>query len=134
MNGINLNTARRLDDRRKQLGMSRAALAKLAGVSEPTVTRVLTGREPSPGVATLQALALALQIEFRIGQNVEIRDVIPAQKYREQRAREKAKRLVSLVQGTMALEAQAVDESTVREMVKQTVHELMAGPNRKLWC
>ena len=34
-----------LEKRRRELGMSRAVVAKLAGVSEPTVTRILTNKE-----------------------------------------------------------------------------------------
>jgi hypothetical protein len=32
------------------------------------------------------------------------------------------------------LEAQGVDDDHVRRMVQQTVHELLAGPPRRLWA
>jgi len=38
-----------------------------------------------------------------------------------------------MVQGTSALESQAVDSETYRQMVRQTMHELMAGSRRRLW-
>ena len=55
------------------------------------------------------------------------------QTFAEQQAESKAETIVRMVQGTSSLEVQAVDPGTYREMVKQTVHELMAGSRRKLW-
>ena len=57
-----------------------------------------------------------------------------AAEVRENAAREKAQRLVKLVQGTSALESQSVEPEVVQEMVARTVHELLAGPNRNLWA
>jgi hypothetical protein len=56
-----------------------------------------------------------------------------ARKTMRTKAEAKARLLVSMVQGTSALEAQAVDQETQQEMVEQTVHELLAGSRRALW-
>jgi hypothetical protein len=56
------------------------------------------------------------------------------QDIREQQAEAKAQELVGMVQATCGLESQAVDQEHIDEMVRQTVHELLAGPNRKLWA
>jgi transcriptional regulator with XRE-family HTH domain len=110
---------------RRKLGMSRAILARRSGVSLPTVTRILSGKDTSAHYRNVLAIAVALGVDFRIDVDVE--------KVRERQARKKARRLVGDVQGTSALEGQAVDRKTYLEMVRRTCHELLAGPRRRLW-
>jgi transcriptional regulator with XRE-family HTH domain len=117
----------KLDMRRKQLGMSRATLARRAKISVPTVHRVLTGKEDAPSVSTIEALASAL------GMSVQIVETIGAEELRERQARERAKRLVGMVQGTMGLESQAIDKKTIEDLTRRNAHRLLAGPNRRLW-
>jgi hypothetical protein len=52
---------------------------------------------------------------------------------RERQARVKARKLIALVQGTSALEGQAVDESDRRLMEQKTAAQLLAGSGLKLW-
>ena len=122
-----------LDRRRRELGMSRAAVAKLAGVSTPTVTRILTNKEKAPTFPVIRAIAAALGVEIRLGEEITVAPMIDADNYRKQRARAKAVRLVHRVQGSMGLEAQAADSRTVGKMVDRTMIELLAGSRRKLW-
>jgi transcriptional regulator with XRE-family HTH domain len=121
-------TITQLNLQRKRLGMSYAALAKQSGVSVPTVTRILSGAPSSAHFDHVLAIAAAL------GLGIETRIETPARDLRARRARHKAARLVNLVQGTSALEAQAVDDDALRDMVERTVHELLAGPARNLWA
>lgn len=118
--------ARLLNDRRRSLGLSHAALAEHSGVSEPTVKRVLGGRAGEASFANVLAVAgaLGVSLEFR---ESDVDDVL-----REQ-ALVKAKRLAKLVQGTSALESQAVDPATYQRLVDSTYHELLAGSRRRLW-
>ncbi len=116
-----------LNKRRRQLRMSYAALAKRSGVSLPTVVRTLVGHNPQVSFANVFAIAKALAMEVKVEPN-EAAHIV-----REQQAQEKARKLVGMVQGTSALEAQAVDEGTLDEMTRQTMHELLAGSGRKLW-
>jgi transcriptional regulator with XRE-family HTH domain len=118
---------RKLDVRRRQLGMSRASLARRAKVSVPTVHRILTGKETGPSWETIEALAKAL------GLGVQIVETIGAEDLRERQARMKASRLVGMVQGTMGLEAQAVDATTIETLTKRNATRLLAGPARRLW-
>jgi hypothetical protein len=39
-----------------------------------------------------------------------------------------------LVQGTSALESQAVGKDTYKRMVEKSFREILAGPKRKLWA
>ncbi len=60
--------------------------------------------------------------------------MVPAQEVLEQQARKKAERLVGMVQGTSALEAQAVSSRHIGQMIKKTIQELLAGSRRRLWA
>ena len=130
---MNLNLTSQLDRRRRQLGMSKTAVARRSGVSLPTVNRILSGKENRPSLACLRAIAAVLGVEVRIGAESNVAEVVHPLTLKELRAQEKARALVAMVQATMALEGQAVDPEDVERMVRQTVHELMAGSSRRLW-
>ena len=116
-----------LDLRRRELKMPAAVLAKRSGLSLPTVQRILSGRHLNATWANVVALAAAL------GEEVVLRPMATSEDLREQQARRKAERLVKMVQGTSALEAQAVEKERLEQMVRRSLHELLAGPARKLW-
>lgn len=118
---------RKLDLRRRQLGMSRATLARRAKVSLPTVHRVLTGKEQAPSLATVEAIAIAL------GMAVQLVETIDADDLRQRQADLRAARLVGMVQGTMGLEAQGVDQKTLDSLKKRNAIRLLAGSGRRLW-
>ena len=117
-----------LNERCWQLGMSHAAVARLSGVSLPTVQRILGKEDHDATVSNLLAIAEAL------GLGLDFQPEVKVDALREQQARRKAERLVAMVQGLSALEGQAVDQDTYERMVQRTVYELLAGPNRKLWA
>jgi transcriptional regulator with XRE-family HTH domain len=116
-----------LEFRRRKLHMSKSAVARRARVPIATVRRILSGRESSPGVSNVAAIAGALGVELRL------HEIQTAQEFRKARAAEKATKLVKLVQGTMALESQAVNQQTLNDMIDQTTSELLAGPPKRLW-
>ena len=116
-----------LDQRRRELGMTYAILAKRSRVSVATVCRILSGSDPGASFANVQAVAEAL------GMAVSLTSASDPTEYRLQQAQQKARRLVGLVQGTSALEGQAVDAEAIEDMQNQTIHELLAGSPRKLW-
>ena len=68
-----------------------------------------------------------------VGNGVRAESTADAQAFAEQQAQAKTEVIARMVQGSSALESQAVDSDTYRQMVSQTVHELMAGPRRRLW-
>src|SRR5712692_10055383 len=117
----------RLDARRRALRMSLEALARRSGVSKATVRRILLGDHEAASFANVLAVANALGLDLGVRQKSN-----PDQ-FMEQQAKQKAQRLVGMVQGTMGLEAQAVDRAVFQRMVNKTTHELLAGPPRKLW-
>jgi transcriptional regulator with XRE-family HTH domain len=125
-----------LDSRRRELGIPYSALSELSGVSQPVVQRLLCGKLRSPRFQSVIAIAQALGFQgFEIleGGAVKFDARLSAQAFREQQARKKARRLVGMVQGTSALEGQAVDGVAFDAMVDRAYHELLAGSNHRLW-
>src|ERR1700679_230001 len=96
-----------LEFRRHRLGMSKTAVAKRARVAPATVERILSGREESPRISNLGAIAAALGVEVHLGPTISVKELQSAQEFRREQAEKKASRIVSLVQGTMGLESQA---------------------------
>lgn len=118
----------KLEARRRDLGLSQAVLAELSGVSLPTVHRILAGHGTAASVENILAIVQVL------GMDLEAVPRIGTQEILEQQARKKAERLVGMVQGTSALEGQAVSGKQLGQMIKQTVQELLAGSRRRLWA
>lgn len=119
---------RNLARRRRQLGMSYRALAERSGVSEPTAKRVLSPTCDNAEMSTVSALARAMGV--RIGWKLEGET---PQQFKEREAERVAVRVVNAVQGSSALEAEAVGEQDMKNMVRQTVHELMASSPSRIW-
>lgn len=122
-----------LDSRRASLGMSKVDLAHRAGVSLPTVQRLLSGREGRARVDILGTIAAALGVEVRLSGSPSVYELSDASAFRAERAREKAAHLAKLVQGTMALEAEGVDGRALERVEAQNFHALLAGSGRRLW-
>ena len=128
MTAISIDTlCRSLNARRRELKMSFGVVAKRSGVSAPTVVRTLSGHNPNVSLENVAAIANAL------GMDVTLTERAPAIEIREQQACSKARRLSNIVQGTLGLESQAIDPSALDAIAKQTAHELLTGPARKLW-
>lgn len=117
----------RLTSRRKALGMSFAALASRSGVSEPTVKRILAGQIADAAFANVAAITRALGISIDL-------DETDVEELCRRQARMKAEQIARLVQGTSALESQAVDSETYNRLVEKSYHELLAGSRRRLWA
>jgi transcriptional regulator with XRE-family HTH domain len=125
-----------LNSRRRELGISYAALAELSGVSHPALQRLLTGKVEAPAVTSVAAVARVLGMgaaRFLDDGSIKFDSTASARDVRERQARKKAARLVGMVQGTSALEGQAVSETEYQSMVEVTSHELLAGSNHRLW-
>ncbi|MBX3387553.1 MAG: helix-turn-helix transcriptional regulator [Phycisphaeraceae bacterium] len=116
-----------LTRRRAELGITLAALARRSGVSEPTVKRIFAGRIGEASFANVAAVADALGLTLAL-------DAADADHMRRTQARKQAEHVARLVQGTSALESQAVDARTYEQLVERTYHELLAGPKRRLWA
>lgn len=56
---------RALDDRRAELKLSKAELARRAGVQPEAIRRLFSAERPNPTLSTLVALSDALNLKFR---------------------------------------------------------------------
>jgi len=122
--------AQALEKRRQQLGMSCAIVAERAGLSLSTVQRALANGEIAPELETLDKIADALGVKMRI----EIRNAINVSQMKAQQAKEKARRLAAITQGTSALEAMPIPSKTLAQMESRTAMQLLCGSPRRLWC
>lgn len=117
-----------LNRRRRELGVSYQALAERSGLSLPTVRRILAGGQQSASLSSVLAIARVLGVRLTFSAESD------AGQFLERQAREKAERLVGMVHASCALEGQGLDKDTREQMVRQTVHELLAGSKRQLWA
>jgi len=120
--------SKRLNERRERLGISCSVLAKRAGISLRSVQRILCGEELNPGFSTVATLARELGVGVRFDEEVDVRTI------RRRQAERKAERILAIVQGTSALEAQGLSRETLRDLREKTINELLAGSDRKLWA
>jgi hypothetical protein len=78
--------------------------------------------------STVSAVARALGVQLGVASSQNVASM------RQHQALTKARSLVALVQGTSALEGQAVDQNSIELMEQRTVAELLAGSARRLWA
>jgi transcriptional regulator with XRE-family HTH domain len=117
-----------LRKRRRELRLSLPALAARSGVSLATLKRMFRDGSENASLPHVCAVADAMGISIRFDSDNTPTD------FCEKVAEVKARKLVKVVQGTSALEAQAVEPTFVSEMVRRTVHDLVAGSPRRLWA
>lgn len=116
-----------LDQRRRGLGMTVPALATRSGVPESTLKRLLNRGMNHVAFGRVVAVAQALGLE------VQFEATADEVSFQEREATHKAERILGLVQGSSGLEAQGVSPDIRQQMLRRTVHELMAGSKRRLW-
>jgi DNA-binding phage protein len=59
------SVVRALDERREALNLTKADLARRAGVKPDSIRRLFSAERPNPTLSTLVALALAMDLEIR---------------------------------------------------------------------
>src|SRR5271163_2457256 len=90
-----------LEKQRKALRMTLPVVAERARLSRATVCRILKHKQTSSSLANVLAVAKALGAEMEL--HLQKPDDVA-----EQEIQAKARRIVRMVQGTMALEAQGI--------------------------
>ena len=116
-----------LSRRWRDLRMPYGELARRCGVSISTLKRVFGG-EVTASFSTVSAIAEAMGVRLGITHAEDVAAM------RQRQARAKARSLVGLVQGTSALEGQAVDPTDIELMEQRTTAELLSGSARRLWA
>jgi transcriptional regulator with XRE-family HTH domain len=116
-----------LDKQRRELKMTLPALAQRARLSRATVRRLLIDKRMSASLDNVLAIADALGA--KIGFHIQ-----SPKKLVEREVQERAKRIVQLTQGTMALEAQGLTEQAdLDELLQSAAKEIRARPRKHLW-
>ncbi len=106
--------------------MSYAMLAKRSGVGARTLQRVFSDEDSTANLRTVLAIADALDARLLLsGEDINV--------VRHKQAQRKATKLVKLVQGTSALESQAIDPADLLAAEQRTVRDLLSSGKAALW-
>jgi transcriptional regulator with XRE-family HTH domain len=116
-----------LNKQRRALKMTLRSLAERAKVSRATVCRVLKGETAACSFQSVLAIAHALGANFQL----TMKD---PEELVEQQVQKRAKKIVEMVQGTMALESQGItDPNYLSNLVEIAAREIRAKPRKQLW-
>jgi len=111
--------------------MSQAQLARRIGITQPTLARI--EKDEGEGKLTLKILSrVAEALECRlfyalVPQDDDLEGIVQRQ------AMDKARRLVSGVNQSMALEGQGVSEEEREALIKETARDILAHRPASIW-
>jgi len=112
--------------RKKELNITVENLAKLSGVSVRTINRLLKNEDVK--LSTIESVTNLLGLDFAGN------EVVSLEELKKQRAREKALFLVSIVQGTSALEMQGLEEDSLQNIITNYEQAFLEGEYKNtLW-
>jgi transcriptional regulator with XRE-family HTH domain len=118
---------KKIKNRKSQMNMTIDNIAKLSKLGNRTVVRFFGGEDVK--LSTLEKITNVLGLDFAGNEMVDI-DIL-----REQRAKERALYIVSLVQDTSALEMQGLEKRELDILIEDTKREFIYGAYQKnLWA
>lgn len=114
---------------RTALHMTQSQLAKRAGLPQSHMARIESGRGDLQ-IGTLRKVMAALFCDVLVVPQMKRRldDVL------EDRIRQKARKNVARVSGTMALEKQLPDEETLSALIRSEESRLRTHPSSEIWA
>lgn len=116
----------RIEARRKQLKISLDNLSKLSNLGMRTLNRFFAGEDVK--LSTVESITNVLGLDFAGN------EVVSLSKLERNRAYQKALFMVSLVQGTSALEMQGLDKEVIESMIKTFEKAFLDGEYKnRLW-
>ena len=116
----------KVKDRKNQTGMTIDNISKLSQLGNRTVTRFFSGEDVK--LSTLEKITNILGLDFAGNELIDI------QTLKENRAKEKALYIVSLVQDTSALEMQGLESNEINILIEDTKKQFLYGEYQKnLW-
>jgi len=117
----------RVKQRKKDIGLTIDNIAKLSNLGNRTVARFFAGEDVK--LSTLEKITNILGLDFSGNEIVNIKTL------RENRAKEKALYIVSLVQDTSVLEKQGLDNKYLELLIEDTKEQFLNGEYQKnLWA
>lgn len=112
--------------RKKELNITVENLAKLSGVGVRTINRLLKNEDVK--LSTIE------HVTNLLGLNFAGNETIPLEELKQQRAKEKALFLASIVQGTLALEMQGLEDDSLNSIIATYEKEFLHGSyQHTLW-
>lgn len=116
----------RIEARRKQLKISLDNLSKLSNLGMRTLNRFFAGEDVK--LSTVESITNVLGLNFAGNEVVSLCEL------EKNRAYQKALFMVSLVQGTSALEMQGLDKEVVETMIRTFEKAFLDGEYKhRLW-
>ena len=118
-----------LAERKHQLGMSEAYIAREAGLSQPTVHRILSGVHPSASFNDIMMIAevMGLKTESFSLEFEDITDMLT------QQAEQLAKKYTDINNATNQMEGQGLMGSDKKRLGFGLKAALLGGVRRNLW-
>jgi transcriptional regulator with XRE-family HTH domain len=117
----------RVKQRKKDIGLTIDNIAKLSNLGNRTVARFFAGEDVK--LSTLEKITNILGLDFSGNEIIDIKTL------RENRAKEKALYIVSLVQDTSVLEKQGLDNKYLELLIEDTKEQFLTGEYQKnLWA
>ena len=117
----------KIKKRKEQIGITIENLSALSNVGVRTLNRFFAGDDVK--LSTVEKITNALGLDFAGNEIVDIEAL------KQQRAKEKALYIISLVQDTSSLEKQGLEQGALDIFVKETQKEFLEGSYQKnLWA
>jgi len=122
-----LHVLERVKTRKEQIGLTLENISKLSQLGNRTVTRFFSGEDVK--LSTLEKITNIMGLDFAGNETIDINHL------KEQRAKEKALYIVSLVQDTSALEKQGLESEALELLIEDTKEQFLTGAYQKnLWA
>jgi len=122
-----LHLLERVKTRKNQLGMTLDNISKLSQLGNRTVARFFSGEDVK--LSTVEKITNVLGLDFAGNEIIDIYTI------KDQRAKEKALYIVSLVQDTSALEMQGLESNEINSLLEDTKNQFLIGEYQKnLWA
>lgn len=120
-----LDLLKRVQKRKKQIGLTIDNIAKLSNLGNRTITRFLAGEDVK--MSTVENVTHLLGLDFAGNEVISITNL------KQNRAKEKALYMVSLVQDTSSLEEQGLDNKQLNLLVEQAKDSFLHQHQKSLW-
>ena len=117
---------KKINHRKKQIGISIENLAKLSKLGIRTVNRFLAGEDVK--LSTVESLTNLLGLDFAGNEVISLKEL------EKQRAKDKALFMASLVQSTSALEVQGLEQDSLNKIISKFEKQFLQGEYKnRLW-
>jgi len=122
-----LHVLDKVKTRKESIGLTLDNISKLSQLGNRTVTRFFAGEDVK--LSTLEKITNIMGLDFSGNEIIDITTL------KEQRAKERALYIVSLVQDTSALEMQGLESSAIKLLIEDTKEQFLTGAYQKnLWA